>query len=68
MKIKKVRIERLEQKQEIRKKKDNFMDFIQGINKNINMTYVWQKVNFLRNRKTIVDWNYLKNGNRIEER
>lgn len=30
------------------------------------MTYAWQKILFLRHRKTIVDWNDWKNGNKKE--
>lgn len=42
------------------------MDFVKGINKNISMSYIQQKMKILRNRKCIVNWNYWKDKNRSE--
>lgn len=42
------------------------MNFVKSINKNISMTYVWQKMKILRNRKNIVNWNEWKDKNRLE--
>lgn len=42
------------------------MDFVKSINKNISMTYIWQKMKILRNRKNIVNWNEWKDKNRLE--
>lgn len=42
------------------------MDFVKGINKNISISYIQQKMKILRNRKYIVNWNYWKDKNRSE--
>lgn len=42
------------------------MDFVKGINKNISMSYIQQKMKILRNRKCIVNWNYEEDKNRSE--
>lgn len=49
------------------KKKNNFLKFVEEINKNISMDYVWEKMNVLRNRKCVVNWNEWKDRNRGEE-
>lgn len=67
LKYKKYREIKVETRNLIRKKKkDKFMDFVKSINKNISMTYVWQKMKILRNRKNIVNWNEWKDKNRLE--
>lgn len=40
---------------------------MEGINKNISMSYVWKKISALRNRKCVVNWNEWKDRNRAEE-
>lgn len=42
------------------------MEFVKSINKNISMTYIWQKMKILRNRKNIVNWNEWKDKNRLK--
>lgn len=43
------------------------MKFVEGVNKNTGMTYVWKKIGLLRNKKFNINWNEWKNKDRNEE-
>lgn len=49
------------------KKRNNFNKFIEGINKNVSLSYVWKKMKILKNKNCVVNWNEWKNKNRKEE-
>lgn len=50
-----------------RKKRDNFKKFITTINKNTNMTYVWNKMKVLKKSSKTVEWNKWQKKDRNKE-
>lgn len=61
-----------EQKKEARKiirkkKNESFRKFVTTINKNTDITYVWNKIRVLRKEDCQMNWNSWKNKNRQEE-
>lgn len=61
-----------EQKKEARKtirkkKNESFRKFVTTINKNTDITYVWNKIRVLRKGDCQMNWNSWKNKNRQEE-
>lgn len=61
-----------EQKKEARKtirkkKNESFRKFVTTINKNTDITYIWNKMRFLRKGDCQMDWNSWKNKNRQED-
>lgn len=61
-----------EQKKEARKtirkkKNESFRKFVTTINKNTDITYIWNKMRVLRKGDCQMDWNSWKNKNRQEE-
>lgn len=61
-----------EQKKEARKiirkkKNESFRKFVTTINKNMDITYVWNTIRVLRKEDCQMNWNSWKNKNRQEE-
>lgn len=50
-----------------RKKRDNFKRFITTINKNTNMSYVWNKMKVLKKSSKTVEWTKWQNKDRKKE-
>lgn len=40
-----------------RKKRENFIEFAEKLNKNISLKFVWNKIKVLKNRDNKQDWN-----------
>lgn len=49
-----------------RKKRENYRSFVQTINKNSNLKYVWNKMKIFRRANDRVEWNNWPRGNRGE--
>lgn len=50
-----------------KKKRENFIKFIESINKFSNMTYVWKKMRILKNASKTLEWNKWQYKDRKEE-
>lgn len=38
------------------KKRENFKEFVKGLNKNFNLNYVWKKMKVFKNSINKIDW------------